>query len=70
VYLYVKFYEKDNSVRAFHHSGYGEGQKLILSMQSIIFYEDPDKADEGLSKSKKKEKKKAAMIEAYNIDVS
>jgi hypothetical protein len=55
--------EKDNSVRAFYHSGYGQGQKLIILMQSIIFYEDLDKADEGLSKSRKKEKKKASMIE-------
>jgi hypothetical protein len=62
--------EKDNSVRAFHHSGYGQGQKLVLSMQSLIFYEDPDEADGGLSKTKKKEKKKAAMIEVYNVDVS
>jgi hypothetical protein len=64
--------EEDNSVRvrAFHHSGYGQGQRLNLSMRSIIFYEDQDDADEGLSKTKKKEKKEAAKIELYNGDVS
>jgi hypothetical protein len=62
--------EKDHSVQVFHHSGYGQGQKLDLSMQSLLFYEDPDEADEKLSKKEKKEKKKAAMIEVYNTDVS
>jgi hypothetical protein len=62
--------KKDNSVRAFHHSGYGQGQRLVLSKRSILFYEDPDEADEGQSKSQKKEKRKAAMIDIYNTDVS
>jgi hypothetical protein len=62
--------EKDNSVQAFHHSGYGWSQKLVLLMQSSCFYKDPDEADEGLSKIQKKEKRKAAIIEVYNTDVS
>jgi hypothetical protein len=62
--------EKDNSVHAFHHSGYGRGQRLVLSKLSIFFYEDPTESHEGLSKLKKKEKRKAAMIEVYNPDVS
>jgi hypothetical protein len=61
--------KKDNSVQAFHHSGYGWGQILVLSKLSIVLYEDPVESDEGLSKIQKKEKRKAAIIEVYNTDV-
>jgi hypothetical protein len=62
--------EKDNSVQAFHHSGYGQGQRLVLSKLSIFLYEDTAKSDEGLSKIQKKQKRKVAIIEVYDTDVS
>jgi hypothetical protein len=60
------------TVRAFHHSGYGQGQQLNLSEQSIFYdavsEELPDDAQDE-SKSKKKEKKRV-WLDVYNIDVS
>jgi hypothetical protein len=65
--------EKDSTkVRAFHHSGYGQGQLLDLSERSI-FYEVSGELDEAEDESKsksKKEKKKRVWREVYNIDVS
>jgi hypothetical protein len=64
---------KDSTtVRAFHHSGYGQGQQLNLSERSIFYDavsgESPDDAQDE-SKSKKKEKKRV-WLDVYNIDVS
>jgi hypothetical protein len=66
-------HEKDSTtVRAFHHSGFGQGQQLNLSERSIFYEaasEELDDAEDEQSKSKKKEKKRV-WLEVYNIDVS
>jgi hypothetical protein len=65
--------EKDSTkVRAFHHSGYGQGQLLDLSERSM-FYEvsgELAEAPEDESNKSKKKEKKRVWQEVYNTDVS
>jgi hypothetical protein len=59
---------ESSAVRAFHHSGYGQGQLLNLSKRSI-FYEVSEESDEAEDESKSK-KKKQVWKDVYNTNVS
>jgi hypothetical protein len=59
---------ESSAVRAFHHSGYGQGQLLNLSKRSI-FYEVSEESDKAEDESKSK-KKKQVWQDVYNTNVS